>query len=247
MRGELTVSLARGEELMSLFDSTKELPEGGITDVRLFPLPHLVMFPHALQPLQINQPRYCEMLQDAVKDDSLIATALLEPGWEHEYEGGPEIASVVCVGRVVSHVEESTGCHNILLLGLRRAQVRQELDTKRRYREAEVRLLGDYLPTEDAQLRQRLRRDLVNTFRSYLPTTEAVQEQFERLLSSQLPLGVLTDIVAFAVNLELQAKQQLLQELNVDRRVELLLRHFQQLQQPQSESSRLFPPPFSLN
>lgn len=232
---------------MSLFDDMKELPEGGTTDVRLLPLPNLVMFPHVLQPLQINQPRYCQLLRDAVKDDSLIATALLEPGWELDYERGPEIASVVCIGRVVSQIEESTGCHNILLMGVRRAQVRRELVTEQPYREAEVRLLGDYLPTADAQQRQRLRRDLVARFRSYLPTTEAVQEQFERLLSSQLPLGVLTDIVAFTLNLDLQVKQQLLQQLNVDRRAELLLDRFDQLEHSQRVSTRRFPPVFSLN
>ena len=232
---------------MSQLDDTKDLPEGSTADVRLFPLPNLVLFPHALQPLHIHEPRYNRLLEDSLDDDGLIAAALFEAGWEQDYDGRAAIASVVCVGRVVSHAEESQGRHNILLMGIRRAQIRRELATNRPYREAEVRMLGDYVPAADAQPRQRLRGKLVDSFRSYLPTTVAVQQQFEQLLSSHVPLGVLTDIVAFTIKLEVQVKQQLLQQLNVDRRAELLLTQLEQSPPQRHDSLRYFPPEFSLN
>ena len=50
--------------------------------VRLFPLPNLVLFPYVLQPLHIFQPRYRELMADALHDDRLIALATLKPGWE---------------------------------------------------------------------------------------------------------------------------------------------------------------------
>ena len=64
--------------------------------VRLFPLPNVVLFPHVMQPLQIFEPRYLELLDDALADDGLLAMALLEPGWESDYDGRPPIASTVC-------------------------------------------------------------------------------------------------------------------------------------------------------
>ena len=54
--------------------------------VRLFPLPNLVMFPHVIQALHIFEPRYCEMLSEALESDHLITMAVLEPGWESHYE-----------------------------------------------------------------------------------------------------------------------------------------------------------------
>ena len=72
---------------------------------RLFPLPNLVMFPHVLQPLHIFEPRYREMLEDAMADDRLIAMSILAPGWEKHYEGRPALESVACLGQVVTMEE----------------------------------------------------------------------------------------------------------------------------------------------
>src|SRR5215212_9539920 len=93
------------------------LPLDFTGEVRLFPLPNLVMFPHVVQPLHIFEPRYCELLEDALATDNLIAMALLQPGWEQDYEGRPPIADIVCVGRVVSHARLPENRHNLLLLG----------------------------------------------------------------------------------------------------------------------------------
>ena len=54
---------------------------------RLFPLPNLVLFPHVVQPLHIFEPRYRQLMADALADDRLIAMALLRPGWEEDYHG----------------------------------------------------------------------------------------------------------------------------------------------------------------
>ena len=58
----------------------EQLPHDFSGTVRLFPLPNLVMFPHVVQPLHIFEPRYREMLEDALEHDRLLAMALLQPG-----------------------------------------------------------------------------------------------------------------------------------------------------------------------
>ena len=45
--------------------------------VRLFPLPNLVLFPHVIQPLRVFEPRYVDLLHDALATDRLITMALL--------------------------------------------------------------------------------------------------------------------------------------------------------------------------
>src|SRR5688500_7483895 len=108
------------------------------TTVRLFPLPNLVMFPHVVQPLHIFEPRYCDLLEDALADNRQLAIVLLQPGWERDYEGRPAVAPVACLGKVVAHERLPTGRHNILLRGLKRIAIRRELPANRPFRLAEV-------------------------------------------------------------------------------------------------------------
>src|SRR5215469_8637081 len=82
--------------------------------VRLFPLPNLVLFPHVMQPLHIFEPRYRNLLEDALAADRLIAMALLEPGWESDYEGRPPLGTMACLGRVATHHRLPDGTYNLL-------------------------------------------------------------------------------------------------------------------------------------
>src|SRR5580765_5601669 len=94
--------------------------------VRLFPLPSLVMFPHVIQPLHVFEPRYCDLLEDALSTDRTIAMVMLQAGWERDYDGRPPIATIACASKIVAHERLPTGRHNILLRGLRRVAIRQE-------------------------------------------------------------------------------------------------------------------------
>ena len=228
-----------------------ELPEDFNGVVRLFPLPNLVLFPSVMQPLHIFEPRYCEMLEDAMQDDQLIAMALLEPGWQKSYDGRPPVAPMACVGRVVSHAATGDGQHNILLRGLKRARIRRELPPNRAFRQAEVTLLDDVYSDQGAPRRSQLHKQLVDLLRRLLPASSPAQQQFDQLLGTQVQLGTLTDVVAFTVQLSLATKQQLLTECDVDRRAELLVDAMGQLVDDsllaEIDDSRKFPPDFSSN
>src|SRR6516165_7292581 len=94
---------------------------------RLFPLPNLVLFPHVMQPLHIFEPRFRQMTTDALAGDRLIAMVLLRPGWEGDYEGRPAIYPVGCLGKVVAEQKLEDGRFNILLRGLSRIHVAEEV------------------------------------------------------------------------------------------------------------------------
>jgi uncharacterized protein len=213
---------------------------------RLFPLPNLVLFPHAAAPLHIFEPRYTAMVEEALADDGLIAMALLQPGWEAEYEGRPPIASVVCLGRILTHARLPSGRYNLLLAGIQRAVIEQELPPLKLFREAKVTLLDDAYPEAGDPQRPRLRDELREAIRRHLPASEEAREQFEQLMSRPLPLGTLVDVLAYAVPWPVDIKQQLLEELNVDRRAALLLERLRD-----ADAGPLaawpFPPKFSDN
>jgi ATP-dependent Lon protease len=191
---------------------------------RLFPLPDLVMFPHVMQPLHIFEPRYRDMLNDALDSDGLIAMSMLAPGWELDYEGRPPLMPHVCLGKVITHQRLADGRYNLILLGLRRAHILCESPPERSFRQAEVALLDDLYPSEGDAARAEVQALLTQQFQQALPRPKgAAIDSVRELLAEDIPLGVLTDVVSFALPLERRLKCKLLAECDVDRRAKLLL------------------------
>src|SRR5262245_53659368 len=106
----------------------------------VFPLPNVVLFPHVALPLHIFEPRYREMIADALEGERLIAMALLKPGWEELYEEKPAIHEMVCLGRITAEESLEDGKYNIVLTGLTRALVVEEPETELLYRMAKLEL-----------------------------------------------------------------------------------------------------------
>lgn len=225
-------------------------PEEFSGTVRLFPLPNLVLFPHVLQPLHIFEPRYRELLEEALASDRLIAMAVLAPGWEADYEGRPPLHPIACLGRVVVQHRLESGAYNLLLSGLSRIEIVQELPPVKAFREATAALRPDIAPAEQGTAEAQLHRQLRAAFLRVLDHVPQVLEQLDQLLGSDLPLGTLTDIISYMVDLDQQAKVALLAEVEVHRRAERLLQLLETLaddSQPGRKGSSDFPPPFSHN
>jgi ATP-dependent Lon protease len=192
--------------------------------VRLFPLPNLVMFPHVLQPLHIFEPRYRALFEEALADDRLIAMAVLAPGWEDDYEGRPPLRPTACLGRIVTHQAVDGGRYNLLLAGLKRVRLVHELPAAKPFREARVELVDDVYSHDEAGGRAQLQRLLLDSFRRVLPSMPKVHEQLEELLCTDVSLGMLTDLIAYTLQLPVEIKESLLGEESVDRRCRLLLK-----------------------
>jgi ATP-dependent Lon protease len=218
--------------------------------VRLFPLPNLVMFPQVMQPLRVFEPRYRELLEDALADDGLIAMATLAPGWEADYEGRPPLARVACLGRVAAHHRFEGGQYNVLLAGLRRVRLLAELPPYKSYREARVEVFDDCYPLSAPAARPLLQRELREAFLRILPDAAQTEDSLEQLLSDDVSLGTLTDLVTYMMDITTRQKVALLAEANVHRRAEALLKHLAVAAvdlSPGSAGVTEFPPEFSAN
>jgi Lon protease-like protein len=105
--------------------------------IPLFPLPDVVLFPNVFLPLHIFEPRYRQMVEDALNGDRIIGMALLRPGWEPHYDGRPPVYRIGCAG-VITHSDRlSDGRSNIVLRGMEKFRVTGE-DDDRLYRLAYV-------------------------------------------------------------------------------------------------------------
>jgi Lon protease-like protein len=221
-------------------------PEGFRNTARLFPLPNLVLFPHVIQPLHIFEPRYRQLLADALDDDRVLGMALLQPGWEENYHKCPPIHPVICLGRIFQEERLCDGRYNLLLRGLHRARIVEEVKTAKLYRTARVALLEE-VPVGHPPCEKYLRRQLGERLTALFAAQGGAVDQVRQLLDSGLPLGSLCDIFGFALPLEPEVKQLLLVDLCIERRTQRLLEGIEACAPPSPPPARRFPPDFSSN
>ena len=212
---------------------------------RLFPLAGVVLFPHAVLPLHIFEPRYRQMTEDALASDRLITIVQVRPPGEWKSPNEPALEEFGCLGRIFQHERLPDGRFNFLLLGRKRVKLTREIPSGKLYRISEVEIIEDLLPDEPDEL-QRL--ELIATFRRIFQGR--LDPDLDSLFENELPLNVLTDIIAQAIGLPSSVKQSLLAEPRVTQRATDLLELLGQLRATPSEADdepTAFPPPFSLN
>jgi len=184
--------------------------------VPVFPLPNVVLFPGMFLPLHIFEPRYRAMTADALAGERLIAMALLKPGWQQDYEGAPPIHPILGVGKIVEDAKLEDGRFNLVLFGLTRVRLLEEVG-QGPYRMARVEILRDVLPPGDHDRKRNL---LQNLYR------QIVKEMMKGAIPSppdDVPLGMLCDLVCSLFRFEPEVKQGLLEELDVVARCNRLL------------------------
>ena len=126
--------------------------------IPIFPLPNAVLFPNVFLPLHIFEPRYREMVADALDGDRMIGMVLLRPGWEANYEGTPAVFPIGCAGLITHHERLPDGRYNIILRGLQKFRIRGE-DEGRSYRVARIETIHEPSgPVEEEDIRAARRK-----------------------------------------------------------------------------------------
>lgn len=212
---------------------------------RLFPLPGFVMFPHVLKPLHVFEPRYRQMTEDALASDHLISIVLLKPHTPEEYLGNPPIHDTACLCRIINSQRLEDGRFNILVRGLCRLRIEAEIPSTKLYRLAQGWPLPDSPVPDDPHLRALLGEYV----RRWVPVGGQAIRQLEELFRQQMPFGVLLDVLSFALPLEPEVKQTLLEEPDVETRARKLLSALKDGPEPlpMPRERPKFPPEFSIN
>lgn len=226
------------------------MPENFDGIVRLFPLPNLVLFPGVIQALNIFEPRYRKMMEEALREDGLITMALLKPAQLGTLSERPLIFDHVCIGKILTHAKLDDGCYNLLLAGVHRARVLEEVQFELPFRKARVELVQDVV--QDGQLVERLCNEILTAFREMLPQSSHLdQDSLESLIESNVSPGQLMDLVAYSCGVRPIQLQKVLAMDDVEFRARLILKLIKsaakQRQQNSDASRPDFPPDFSLN
>jgi len=103
--------------------------------VPLFPLPGAILFPRSQLPLHIFEPRYREMVSDAIEGPGRIA--MIQPH-RLDADNKAPLYAVGCVGEIVGVEELEDGRFNIVLLGANRFRMVEETSAETAYRCADV-------------------------------------------------------------------------------------------------------------
>lgn len=131
--------------MKNVVDEARRLLEA-LDTVPVFPLPGVVLFPHAVLPLHIFEPRYRRMTADALASNRLIAMGRLESGAESE-RAGDDIAPLACAGVIEGAVRLPDGRYVMRLRGIARIEiigfVREEPYRTARFRRLEERNEAD--------------------------------------------------------------------------------------------------------
>jgi len=112
--------------------------------IPVFPLSNFIVFPNTTVPLNIFEPRYLKMTEDAMATNRLIG--MIQPKKTGELKK-PDLFDVGCVCRIVSFNETEDGRYIIILKGLSRFNRIDEIDNKKLYRELNVNY--DLFPNEN--------------------------------------------------------------------------------------------------
>lgn len=186
---------------------TSPLPD----TIPLFPLPGVALFPELPLPLHIFEPRYRAMLKDALAGSRFIGIVQHRPG----LEGDPlPVFSIGCAGRIEGVAVLDDGRSNIVLRGVSRFHIDEELKEGRPYRVARVSPLIEKV-LDEAALTDSLARVLheigqIDEGMSLLARTdEAPKALVVNMLAQLLPLGDLE-------------RQSLIEAPTIDERARLL-------------------------
>lgn len=197
---------------------TQFKPGTRIQEVPVFPLPHVVLFPGALLPLHIFEPRYRTMTQAALASNLLICMANIVDSTRVNALNQPEIPTICGLGEIVDHQRLDDGRYNLLLLGRARVSL-TELPFQSPYRRASVSVLGNTgnepTPDERSVLGVAIQREVGRV--------RATQPEFEFDYPPELPTSQVVDLCAHYLLTDSRVRQELLETTDVNLRLQRCL------------------------
>jgi Lon protease-like protein len=181
--------------------------------IPVFPLDGALLLPGGQLPLQIFEPRYLNMIDDAMSGERLIGMVQTREGGERAH---PRLARVGCAGRITAYSETGDGRYLITLTGVCRFEVGEELTTNTPYRlvrpdfqayAADLDAEGQELAFDRAPFLAALRRYLDH---------KGLGVEWEAVNAA--PAGALINSLAMALPLDPAEKQALLEAGTLDAR-----------------------------
>ena len=201
---------ARGPSFESAISSSSGLP--------IFPLPQVVLFPEALLPLHVFEPRYRTMVKDCLTTYGGIVIAQIIGG--EDDHGRPRIANIAGGGVIVEHQPLPDGRSNIIVRGQARLLLEElDPDESRPYRMARAQVLTD----KAVRVSENDRVSLVAAATMFAAEVKKHDPSFSFRMPDTLDAAHVADLCAFQLVVDPATRQAVLDELDPRVRVDLVL------------------------
>ena len=192
----------------------KDLPN----KIPVFPISNFIIFPKTTVPLNIFEPRYIEMIDDSMKSSRMIGMIQPKKIFNNSI---PELYEVGCMGKITSFNESEDGRYLIILNGLSRFKIIDEINNNKLYRECNVSFneFKNDIDSKKEEIKftdlELIFKDLKNLFdkRGYsINWNELKKQNLEQTINA----------LAMASPFSLEEKQTLLETKNLNLRKEKL-------------------------
>jgi Lon protease-like protein len=188
--------------------------------VPIFPLPGAILFPRSQLPLHIFEPRYREMVRDAIDGPGRIG--MIQPQRIDDDNLAP-LYPVGCVGDIVGVEELDDGRFNIVLLGTERFRFIKDIPSDAAYRCAEI----DVEAFDDAEPGPLSIAQRAEVEREARRLGDAMRLAVDWDAVSRLDDEMLVNAIAQVAPFDVGAKQALLEQGTLDSRADLLVQLMQ--------------------
>lgn len=185
--------------------------------IPVFPLSGVILLPGSNLPLNIFEPRYLQMVRDAVSSDGLIG--MVQPKVHENEEQTPDLYDIGGLGKIDHLVEAGENRFAIRLKGIARFEITDELSTTTPYRQVQVdwSRFQDMEAVKDTKTIDR--RRLLATLSSYLEQ-RGLDADYDAI--AEAPDDILVNTLSMIIPLGTTEKQGLLEAAVVSDRAEML-------------------------
>ena len=195
-------------------------PEDCPSVIPVFPLPGALLLPRGQMPLNIFEPRYLSMVDEALKTDRVIG--MIQPDVDSDPNSIiPKLYSVGCAGRITQFAETGDGRYLITLIGIARFRVEEELppiDLFRRCRVSFEPFTNDF--TARAGENEVNREGVVKALRDFV---DAAHVKVDWRGIEEAPNEALVNALCMMSPFGVREKQALLEAPNLKTRAEVLI------------------------
>jgi len=188
------------------------------------PLPGAVLFPHALLPLYIFEPRYREMLEHALQRDRMFSVALVKPSCP-DWHAPEDFFHFATVGLIRACVGRGDGTSNLVLQGLHRVRFKSfEQETPFPVAKIDIVESTDNAATVETEA---LGEKVLELYRKLKRAERQLPPKVDRYLEQLGDLEMLCDLVASTFVDDPLRRQRILEEYSLNQRLRLLITFLQ--------------------
>jgi Lon protease-like protein len=192
--------------------------------VPVMPLPGVLLFPNALLPLHIFEPRFRAMLDQALNADRMLCVALVRPE-RHHWRTSADFFHLSTIGLIRVCVGRGDGTSDLILQGIRRVKFtgfEQEVPFPI------ARLQPLKTRTKLTVETDALAAKLLELYAQLKNSGRELPEKINRYLSEMSDPEMLADLLAATFITEAARRQQLLEELDLNQRLRLLIQYLRE-------------------